>query len=93
MAADPHDATTDLLVAYYEGANGEHDDWEDYRAAMVADQRLVLSFHPERAYGIPNEDGCSALSSDSSTSWERSSTRTSSSLLLARTASSSMIMQ
>jgi PPOX class probable F420-dependent enzyme len=52
VAADPHDATVDLLVAYYKGANGEHDDWEDYRAAMVADKRLVLSFRPERAYGI-----------------------------------------
>jgi PPOX class probable F420-dependent enzyme len=52
VAADPHDAAVDLLVTYYQGANGEHDDWEDYRAAMVADQRLVLSFRPERAYGI-----------------------------------------
>ena len=52
VAADPHDATADLLVAYYQAANGEHDDWEDYRAAMVADKRLVLSFRPERAYGI-----------------------------------------
>jgi PPOX class probable F420-dependent enzyme len=52
VAADPHDATVDLLVTYYQGANGEHEDWEDYRAAMVADQRLVLSLHPERAYGI-----------------------------------------
>jgi PPOX class probable F420-dependent enzyme len=52
VAADPHDATVDLLVTYYRGANGEHDDWEDYRAAMVADKRLILSFRPERAYGI-----------------------------------------
>jgi PPOX class probable F420-dependent enzyme len=52
VAADPHDATVDLLVTYYKAANGEHDDWDDYRAAMVADKRLVLSFRPERAYGI-----------------------------------------
>jgi len=52
VVADPHDATADLLVAYYKAANGEHDDWEDYRAAMVADKRLVLKLRPERAYGM-----------------------------------------
>ena len=52
VATDPHDATVDQLVAYYKAANGEHEDWEEYRAAMVADMRLILSFHPERAYGI-----------------------------------------
>jgi PPOX class probable F420-dependent enzyme len=52
VAANPHDATVELLVTYYKAAHGEHDDWEDYRAAMVADKRLVLSFRPERAYGI-----------------------------------------
>jgi PPOX class probable F420-dependent enzyme len=52
VAADPHDATVDQLVAYYRAANGEHSDWEDYRTAMVADGRLLLSFKPERAYGI-----------------------------------------
>jgi PPOX class probable F420-dependent enzyme len=52
VAADPHDATADQLVAYYQAASGEHEDWEEYRAAMVADGRLILSFRPERAYGI-----------------------------------------
>jgi PPOX class probable F420-dependent enzyme len=52
VATDPHDATADLLVAYYQAGNGEHEDWEEYRAAMVADKRLILSFHSERAYGI-----------------------------------------
>jgi len=52
VAADPHDATVDQLVAYYRAANGEHSDWEDYRSAMVADGRLLLNFKPERAYGI-----------------------------------------
>ena len=31
---------------------GEHDDWDDYFAAMVRDRRLVLRIHPERAYGM-----------------------------------------
>ena len=52
VAADPHDATVDQLVAYYKAGNGEHENWDDYRAAMVADGRLILSLHPEHAYGM-----------------------------------------
>jgi PPOX class probable F420-dependent enzyme len=51
VAADPRDATVDELVAYYRGVSGEHDDWDEYRAAMVADRRLVVRFRPEHAYG------------------------------------------
>jgi PPOX class probable F420-dependent enzyme len=51
VAADPHDATVDELVEYYRGVNGEHPDWDEYRAAMVADRRLVVRFTPEHAYG------------------------------------------
>jgi PPOX class probable F420-dependent enzyme len=32
----------DLLVAYYRDAAGEHPDWDDYRAAMVRDRRVML---------------------------------------------------
>jgi PPOX class probable F420-dependent enzyme len=52
VAADPHDATVDALVAYYRAGQGEHPDWEEYRAAMVTDRRLVLTLRPERAYGM-----------------------------------------
>jgi PPOX class probable F420-dependent enzyme len=52
VAADPHDATADALVEYYRLGSGEHSDWEEYRAAMVSDHRLVLTLHPERAYGL-----------------------------------------
>jgi PPOX class probable F420-dependent enzyme len=51
VAADPHDATVEELVTYYRGINGEHENWDEYRAAMVADRRLVVSFRPEHAYG------------------------------------------
>ena len=51
VATDPHDATVDELVAYYRGVLGEHENWDEYRAAMVADQRLVIRFRPEHAYG------------------------------------------
>ncbi len=52
VAADPHDATVDMLVEYYKVGNGEHPDWEEYRAAMVSDGRLVITLRPERAYGL-----------------------------------------
>jgi PPOX class probable F420-dependent enzyme len=52
VAADPHDDTVDQLVAYYRAGNGEHENWDDYRSAMVADQRLILSLRAERAYGM-----------------------------------------
>lgn len=50
-AAEPEDATVDELVALYRSLAGEHDDWEDYRAAMVAERRVVARFAPTRAYG------------------------------------------
>lgn len=53
VAADPHDATADALVEYYRSVMGEHDDWEEYRRAMVADARLLLLLTPTHAYGIP----------------------------------------
>jgi PPOX class probable F420-dependent enzyme len=51
VAADPHDATVEELIAYYRGTAGEHPDWDEYRAAMVTDRRLVVRFRPERTYG------------------------------------------
>ena len=51
VAADPNDATVDDLVTYFRGINGEHENWDEYRAAMVADRRLVVRFRPEHAYG------------------------------------------
>lgn len=52
VAAEPGDATVDELVELYRAMAGEHPDWDDYRRAMVADQRLVLRLHPSRAYGM-----------------------------------------
>ncbi len=51
VAADPHDATVEELITYYRGVSGEHENWDEYRAAMVADRRLVVRFRPEHAYG------------------------------------------
>ena len=52
VAHDPHDVVVDQLVEYYRRANGEHDDWEDYRRSMVEDQRLIGTFVATSATGI-----------------------------------------
>jgi PPOX class probable F420-dependent enzyme len=51
VAAAPDDATVDELVELYRQIGGEHPDWAEYRAAMVADHRLVARFRIERTYG------------------------------------------
>jgi PPOX class probable F420-dependent enzyme len=51
VAADPDDATVDELVALYRALQGEHADWAGYRAAMVAEERLVVRLRATRAYG------------------------------------------
>jgi PPOX class probable F420-dependent enzyme len=52
VAAAPDDATADALVEYYRQVSGEHPDWDEYRQAMVADQRLILELRPTHAYGM-----------------------------------------
>ena len=42
----------ELLVDYYRRISGEHPDWDDYRAAMVRDRRLVVRIRADRAYGM-----------------------------------------
>ncbi len=39
----------DLLVDYYRRASGEHPDWDDYRDAMVRDQRCMMVITPTAA--------------------------------------------
>ncbi|MGK5110508.1 MULTISPECIES: PPOX class F420-dependent oxidoreductase [unclassified Geodermatophilus] len=51
VAAEPHDATVEELITYYRGVSGEHENWDEYRTAMVADRRLVVRFRPEHTYG------------------------------------------
>ncbi|MFJ3822221.1 PPOX class F420-dependent oxidoreductase [Streptomyces nodosus] len=53
VAQDPYDDTVEELVRLYRDVLGEHPDWDEYRAAMVRDRRLVLRLRVERAYGIP----------------------------------------
>lgn len=37
------------LVAYYRAVVGEHPDWDDYRAAMEREQRVLMRIDIERA--------------------------------------------
>ncbi|HLX89318.1 MAG TPA: PPOX class F420-dependent oxidoreductase [Acidimicrobiales bacterium] len=39
----------DGLVAYFRAVAGEHSDWDEYRAAMVAEQRVLIRIIVERA--------------------------------------------
>lgn len=39
----------ELLVDYYRTVSGEHPDWDDYRAAMVTERRLIVRFAIDRA--------------------------------------------
>lgn len=39
----------ELLVDYYRHVAGEHDDWDDYRAAMERERRVLVRITPERA--------------------------------------------
>jgi PPOX class probable F420-dependent enzyme len=52
VAQSPEDATVEALVDLYRAISGEHPDWDDYRAAMVRDRRLVLRLNIERVYGM-----------------------------------------
>ena len=52
VAAAPDDDAVDELVELYRAMAGEHDDWDDYRRAMVRDQRLVARLSLTHAYGM-----------------------------------------
>jgi PPOX class probable F420-dependent enzyme len=39
----------DLLVDYYRRVGGEHPDWDEYRAAMEREQRVVLRITVDRS--------------------------------------------
>ncbi len=53
VAEHPHDAVVDELVEHYRALNSEHPDWDEFRAAMVAEERLVVRFVARHCYGLP----------------------------------------
>lgn len=48
---DPHGPEVEALVDYYRSAAGEHPDWDEYRAVMVADRRVLMAMTVDRVYG------------------------------------------
>jgi PPOX class probable F420-dependent enzyme len=44
-------AALPLLETVYRTIAGEHPDWDEYRRAMVRDERVVIRIVPERASG------------------------------------------
>ncbi|MWA08974.1 TIGR03618 family F420-dependent PPOX class oxidoreductase [Streptomyces sp. BA2] len=51
VVTDPHDAVADELALVFRGFQGEHPDWEGFRAAMVRERRLVIRLHVKHVYG------------------------------------------
>jgi PPOX class probable F420-dependent enzyme len=49
--ADPDGPEVRALVDYYRAAAGEHPDWAEYRAVMVADRRVLIRMTVEKVYG------------------------------------------
>jgi PPOX class probable F420-dependent enzyme len=48
---DPDGPEVDTLVDYYRRAAGEHPDWQEYRAVMVSDRRVLMALRITRVYG------------------------------------------
>jgi PPOX class probable F420-dependent enzyme len=48
---DPRGPEVEALVDYYRSAAGEHPDWDEYRAVMVSDRRVLMVLTVERVYG------------------------------------------
>ncbi|MBB1243950.1 PPOX class F420-dependent oxidoreductase [Streptomyces durbertensis] len=51
VAGSPDDEAMNELIDLYRSLRGEHPDWDEYRAAMIADRRLVVRLPVERVYG------------------------------------------
>ncbi|MFC8074055.1 PPOX class F420-dependent oxidoreductase [Streptomyces sp. NPDC057137] len=48
---DPHGPEVEALVDYYRRASGEHPDWDEYRAVMVSDRRVLMTMTVDHVYG------------------------------------------
>jgi PPOX class probable F420-dependent enzyme len=48
---DTHGPEVEALVDYYRSAAGEHADWDEYRAVMVSDRRVLMALTIDRVYG------------------------------------------
>jgi PPOX class probable F420-dependent enzyme len=57
VAGRPDDDTVAELITYYRALSGEHQDWDEYRTAMVTERRAVVRLTPDRAYGMLSLSG------------------------------------
>ncbi|MET7425162.1 PPOX class F420-dependent oxidoreductase [Dactylosporangium sp. NPDC005555] len=48
---DPDGPEVEALVEYYRRAAGEHPDWDEYRAVMVSDRRVLMTMTVDHVYG------------------------------------------
>jgi hypothetical protein len=48
---DRNGPEVEALVKYYRQAAGEHPDWDEYRAVMVSDRRVLMAMAVARVYG------------------------------------------
>jgi PPOX class probable F420-dependent enzyme len=46
------DPTVPEHIAHYRAVVGEHENWDAYRAGLVAERRLLVRLRPTRAYGM-----------------------------------------
>ena len=51
VAQTADDVVVDELVEVYRAISGEHSDWDEYRAAMVEEKRLVIRLTVVSLYG------------------------------------------
>ncbi|MFG2552101.1 PPOX class F420-dependent oxidoreductase [Streptomyces sp. NPDC048581] len=47
----PDGPEVDALVNYYRVAAGEHPNWDEYRAVMVSDRRVLITMTVDHVYG------------------------------------------
>ncbi|NNG19202.1 PPOX class F420-dependent oxidoreductase [Naumannella sp. ID2617S] len=52
VTEEPGDAAGEELVELYRTLSGEHEDWDAYRADMIAQRRQVLRLRVDHLYGI-----------------------------------------
>jgi PPOX class probable F420-dependent enzyme len=48
---DPNGPETQALVDYYRAAAGDHPNWDEYRAVMVAQRRVLITLKVDHVYG------------------------------------------
>jgi PPOX class probable F420-dependent enzyme len=48
---DPQGPEVEALVEYYRKAAGEHPDWDEFRAAMVSERRVLMRMTVTKVYG------------------------------------------